>query len=388
MNIIEYVKLNQKNLIEDPLKDTDFAIFAQLAYLNFHKFQQRNQFINIADFNNEEDFKYLAKPALAEKDSLTLIKEINKSSRYKNLQVFGFKTHNNKELKMNFGAMVFKLDNNYIISFRGTDTSFEGWYESLQLSYDNYIPAQQYALSYLNDIIDKIPSDSSIFLTGHSKGGNICQYAFLNTSKQNQDRINCIYNFEGPGNRNNYFENEDFIKLQNKIHKFVTSDSIIGMLLYDFQKHTVIDAKGPTGLIQHTIFTWKVDPSSLVLLQTKSLSKNALAFSIAIDKWLAKYGKENTKYSIDLLFKLLAKAGIKDQKDFEINTMDKITSILNNYSKLEKNVKKSSFDKLSTLFKLFMKYRFMSKDKLIELSKYERFLFDEETNQDKKSITA
>ena len=387
MNIIEYVKTNQQEISKVPLLDTDFAIFAQLAYLNFHKFQEKNEFINIADFIKEEDFKYLAKPALAEKDSLVLIKEINKSSRYKNLQVFGFKTKNDKNLKMNFGAMVFKLDNNYIISFRGTDTSFEGWYESLQLSYDNYIPGQQYALDYLNEIMNKIPINSSIFLTGHSKGGNICQYAFLHTSKQNQDRIKCIYNFEGPGNRNNYFEDEGFKKLQNKIHKYVTSDSIIGMLLYDFQKHIVIDAKGSTGIIQHTIFTWKVDPTSLNFLQTKSLSKNALAFSIAIDKWLAKYNKEDTKYFIDLVFKLLSNAGIKDQKDFEINTMDKITSLLSSYSKLEKHAKKSTIDRLTTLFKLFMKYRFVSKDKLIELSKYERFLFEEE-NEKNKSITA
>lgn len=385
MNIIDYVKINKKTLEENPIKDTDFAIFAQLAYLNFSKFQKRQEYIRIGDFSLEDDFKYLAKTALAEKESLSLIKEMSKSKRFKDVEVFGFETKKDSKVKMNFGAMTFKFGDNYIISFRGTDTTLDGWYESMQLSYDSNIPGQELALDYLYRILDKIPDNSKIFLTGHSKGGNICQYAFLNTSKENQDRISCIYNFEGPGNRNKYFENEEFVSLQDKIHKYVTSDSIIGMLLYDFQKHTVIDAKGTTGIVQHTIFTWKIDTTSLNLLKTNSLSKNALAFSIAIDKWLSKYNKEDTKYFVDLVFKLLDKAGIKDQKDFEVNTIDTLSKLVNEYSKTQKDERKSTINRLNTLFKLFMKYRFMSKEKLIELSKYERFLFEDSTS--KKSVT-
>lgn len=382
MNINNYVKINQKSFQEDELKDTDFAIFAQLSYANFSKYLKKDEYIKLSSFILEDDYNYISSSALANKQTHTLIKAMSKSNRFKDVEIFNYNTKNNQKLKIQFGGMVFKLSNNtYVIAFRGTDTSLNGWYESLMLSYkDSFTPGQEYSFNYLKAALGLIPDDATIYLTGHSKGGNNIQTAFLNLSKEEKERVTALYNFEGPGNRFDFFNDENFKSVEHKINKYVTSDSIIGLLLYDFQKHNVIEASGSNGIIQHTIFTWKIDEKTLKLKQVSSISKNALAFSIAVDKWLKDSTPKQTQELIDELFEFLNKAGIKNQRDLSITNFDKIIALFKQYSSINKENKKLIANQLNNLFKIFLSYRFMSFDKLLEQSKYEKFLVNKSAN--------
>lgn len=376
MNINNYVRLNQKTFLEDELKDTDFAVFAQLSYANFSKYLKKEENVKLSSFVSEDDYNYISSTALANKQTHTLIKSMSKSNRFKDVEVFNYNVKNNQKLKIQFGGMIFKLPNNsYVIAFRGTDTSLNGWYESLMLSYkENVTNGQLYSLNYLKESLNLIPSDADIYLAGHSKGGNNIQYAFLSLTSQEKDRIKQLYNFEGPGNRFDFFNDENFKSVESKIHKYVTSDSIIGLLLYDFQKHNIIEASGTNGIIQHTIFTWKLDENTFKLKQINSISKNALAFSISVDKWLANSTPSQTQKLIDDLFQFLSKAGIKNQRDLSITNLDKLVNLFKQYSSINKKEKRNITNQLSNLFKIFLSYRFMSFAKLLEISKYEKFL--------------
>ena len=114
-----------------------------------------------------------------------------------------------EKVEKQFSAMTFIYKNNIVVAYRGTDHTFVGWKEDLNMSFLKKIPAQIEAKKYLEDIMKKFKGN--VILTGHSKGGNLAVYAGGFVDKKYINRIKSIFNFDGP-NLNNTLS----IKLKEK----------------------------------------------------------------------------------------------------------------------------------------------------------------------------
>lgn len=368
MNIIEYVKQNQKSFKEDSLKETDFAVFSQISYFEFQKFFKKQDVVTFKQFNLLKDKQYLVKKALDSKKGLKLVNELVVSNRFKDIEIFHFKKYTSSSKKIQFAALSFKIDfNTYVICYRGTDISLTGWYESTMLSYKTTIPGQLSAKHYLDELVAIFPSNTRFYLTGHSKGGNLAQYAYLFAKKESQDQVEAIYNFEGPGNLENYPLEDKNASLLSKIKKYITKDSVIGTLLLDNINSVIIDATGINGVIQHAIYEWKIDEKTQLFKRIPSLSKTSLALSASFTSWLKCYSTRKKRQLLNQLFSFLKECGIQTQKDFNLQFISKGRKLL---SKRMKNSKsKEFFAAVSNFIKIFLNYRFMPTSKLLEIYK-------------------
>ena len=77
-----------------------------------------------------------------------------------------------------FSAIKIELtDDTNFIAFRGTDDSLIGWKEDFEISF-RIIAAQEQAVKQLERILKA--DDEDYYLGGHSKGGNLAEYAAIN----------------------------------------------------------------------------------------------------------------------------------------------------------------------------------------------------------------
>lgn len=163
-----------------------------------------------------------------------------------------------------FDACTFLLpDGDVLVIFRGTDDSIIGWKEDLDIYAKKGIPSHQLAVDYLEEVASRF--DGPIIVCGHSKGGNVAQYAALNVKKETRDRIKYLYNNDGPG-----FYNYDFIdtlayrELLPRYRHFIPQSSLVGVLLAHDDDYTVIKSSRLTGPLQHDLSTWQVKGTTMV----------------------------------------------------------------------------------------------------------------------------
>ena len=134
-----------------------------------------------------------------------------KSPRFNNMIVSDYLNHYDKKIEKQFSAVVIHLNDNYMyVSFCGTDKTLIGWKEDFNLSYMENVPAQLDALKYMTNIANKYPN-KKIITGGHSKGGNLAIYSSIMNTKDIQDRIIKIHNFDGPGFSKNILSWELYI---------------------------------------------------------------------------------------------------------------------------------------------------------------------------------
>ena len=65
------------------------------------------------------------------------------------------------------------------VGFRGTDTTLTGWREDFNMAYQAPVEAQALAARYLAAVAADPRLPEALILGGHSKGGNLAEYAAL-----------------------------------------------------------------------------------------------------------------------------------------------------------------------------------------------------------------
>ena len=93
------------------------------------------------------------------------------------------------EAQMQFSATSFILnDESCYIAFRGTDGTIVGWKEDFNMAFTSSSFAERQHC-YISTRFRILPGTSSLFVGGHSKGGNLAVYAAMNTENRTRERI-------------------------------------------------------------------------------------------------------------------------------------------------------------------------------------------------------
>lgn len=128
------------------------------------------------------------------------------SPRFRAVEVGLYLSEFDPAREMQFAAMTFFYRDAFaFVGFRGTDESIVGWKEDFNMAYAMPVPAQDQASRYLATAAPHLPE--RIIVGGHSKGGNLAEYAALHAPADVQNRIVRVYNLDGPGFKEDVREN-------------------------------------------------------------------------------------------------------------------------------------------------------------------------------------
>lgn len=351
--ILDYLKWrNDITFNERKFNNIDALIISRIAYMYLDEVfydgkelpikEVMKRYINTKDIENKT--MWLA--------DINLAKLLLKSKRYENSTISEYINVIDNKKEKQFSALVVKIDENTkIVSFRGTDNTVIGWKEDFNMSFEDKIPAQNSSVKYLNKVMEK--SNEDIITVGHSKGGNLAIYSSIFVKDEYIDRIKEIYNFDGPGFNINVLNNENYIKLKNKIKTFIPEDAIVGIIMNRNEDYKVVKSNADY-IMQHDVYTWELEIDDFKYL--KDISKNSRLLSKSISAWLNKIDIKDRKEFVDLLFQ-----GLTD-KSLDLNNLS------NNFKFIGKIIYRSITepeirDMLSKTFKIvFEAYQLQSKE--------------------------
>ncbi len=190
--------------------------------------------------------------------------EMAHSKRYSEIKVAYAKEVFQESPAIQFNAMTLLLpDGKVVIVFRGTDDTFAGWIEDLDIYTKKGIPSHQLAVDYINEVADKF--DGDIIICGHSKGGNVALYGALYCGEKAKSRLQAIYNNDGPGFHSfDYINSKEYKELLPKYKHYIPNSSLVGVLLAHDDDYTVVKSSRLLGPMQHDIATWQIEGTDFI----------------------------------------------------------------------------------------------------------------------------
>ncbi len=264
------------------------------------------------------------------------------SPRFRDLLIYDHAAAFDEARDLQFAATTYVCPGRFAyVGFRGTDTTLTGWREDFNMAYRAPVEAQVRAARYLAAVAADPRLPETLLVGGHSKGGNLAEYAALTATPEVQGRIARLYNHDGPGFKAGLFAATDYAPLAGRMTKQVPADSMVGILMESFMPVEVVQATG-RGFEQHSVFRWVVegadgesgrgdaerarDAGEVRDAETARNASGALkAFATlpelpertqrraeALDRWLASLGSSEREAMVNALFAALKAAGITD----------------------------------------------------------------------------
>ena len=319
----------------DKVNEVDCLIFASLVYMELEK----AEFVDTAN--------PLSAPTLSQVYSqiknvkcfgamfLPLFKKCAESNRFKDVKMMYYRSIVDVGEETQFAAVTFLLPTGEVmIAFRGTDDSLVGWQEDMNMAV-GVIPAQKYARRYACDIADTI-QEKPLYILGHSKGGNLAVWAAAHLYDIYYDRIQFVYDFDGPGFYGDFVNSEEYKRIISKTTKYVVDASIIGMLLSSSTPQEVIDSVKHNSIMQHLTSTWAVKGTQLCRLRQRS--SRGLNSQAIIEEVIESLTFDERKQLTKMLSAIVQSSNIKRFSDLKsIDTIPKFFEIIKNGSKDEKD---------------------------------------------------
>ncbi|MBR5930405.1 MAG: DUF2974 domain-containing protein [Lachnospiraceae bacterium] len=302
-NIIDYVKWRgDLPFAVSPACELDAALFSQLSYWNMDDIVPTDLAENMTIRDLCESHVLEKLPPYCSESDLILKELLKKSDRFSGVLVSKYVNEIDPEKETQFSAVTFTISRRmHYIVFRGTDNTLTGWKECMNLSFDEEIEGQRKAVAYLQETAQRTRGD--LYVTGHSKGGNLAVYASAFSAETLNDRIRAIYNFDGPGFNDKVIEKDRFQRVRFRTHTFVPQDSLVGMLLTHKEPYQVIYSTASNGMSQHDLYTWECNAKHFVYAD-KLTSSGENTYEI-IREWLDALSFEEKRQFVEVVYDLV-----------------------------------------------------------------------------------
>ena len=347
-NIITYLQENgEKNFAQLPFSEVDSLILSEAAYFDFSASPFCNPYpeISLGGWLKECQTPGIQKGSLTAVSDRALMDQLKQGGRIGDLCPCSHVSESDRQNEIQFSAITFRLaEDIWYIAFRGTDNSVIGWKEDMALYYLPAIPAQQAAVNYAIQIMERLPG--RFYLGGHSKGGNLSVYCATHLPDHLQERLITVYDHDGPGFPQRFYEKEGYQAVGHKIHKTLPRSAVIGLLLENGVGYHVVDSKAD-ALLQHDPFSWEVEGVSFVTLP--EVDDFALHVDLALTQWTEGMEPETIKKVVDLVFDLIFSTGIEAFAEMKSDPVGHIRTILKNLAETEKEEKKMLLSAISGL---------------------------------------
>ncbi|MCR4743436.1 MAG: DUF2974 domain-containing protein [Treponema sp.] len=343
MNLLDYLDWRGDLTFKDaPFNEVDTLIFSHIIYLHFQglisdNFKQTISLGQLAEnLLNAPDFEERIHLGLCINELTDdLFFKCAKTRRFKDIKVCAFRSIYDEEKCEQFAALTFIYGDLAFVTYRGTDDTIIGWKEDFLLSYMDPYPSQSDALIYLNEAIKSIHKKFTVI--GHSKGGNLAVYASTKALPKYQKRIQSVYNLDGPGFLPEFFEKEDFCRIQDKVINIFPEDDYVGGLQFHSKSCQIIKAAS-RGIAQHDPLNWQCLGSKF--LPAQDFTKESKFFSKTINDWnLSMTNEEKCKF-VTALFDLYLASGCKTNYELSKNILPASKKVLKAFNEMDKETKK------------------------------------------------
>lgn len=354
-NIIDYTKEIKDTFENKQFNAADSLLLSQLAYLHFDGIVS-----GLSDISSPvpiQEFAVLKNPNTLchnvrdSKRNRQLLFAFANSPRFCNTKLAFYVNQIDNKAEKQFSAITYLLDDDSAyIAYRGTDATFIGWKEDFNMAFTSPVPSQKEGTAYLNAVADRIPCKLKI--GGHSKGGNIAVYSSLKCRRTVQDRITHIFNHDGPGFKSEFFENDSYIRLKNRIHKTMPQSSIIGMLLQNQEEYSVVKSNR-VWLMQHDPFSWLIEDDDFQYIP--SVTKSALYMNETLNQWVNSLDDQKRELFVNTLFQIIQATNATTFYDLTEDWQKRAIAVLDAIKGIDGETKVFIFETIKALFSLALK---------------------------------
>lgn len=271
-NVMDYIKkYGDISFCDMPFGEADNVALCGMYYMPFDKVVSDSFEDEPVDYKTASDEIFELRGRKHTPVGLVLLKNISeqmvlmsKYKRFQEMKVVAAVRVYEKAPAVQFEAATFLLpDGKIVVLFKGTDDTLTGWKEDFDILTKKGIPSNRLSIEYLEKAAKNF--DGNIIVCGHSKGGFIAQYAALYSSKEVRDRIEVVYNDDGPGFWDySYLESETYSEMLPKYRHFVPQSSFIGMMLAHDNDYEIIKSNQILGPLQHDLNSWQFSGKKLV----------------------------------------------------------------------------------------------------------------------------
>lgn len=271
-NVMDYIKkYGDTSFCDMPFGEADNVALCGMYYMPFDKVVSDSFDDEPVDYKTASDEIFELRGRKHTPVGLVLLKNISeqmvlmsKYKRFQEMKVVAAVRVYEKAPAVQFEAATFLLpDGKIVVLFKGTDDTLTGWKEDFDILTKKGIPSNRLSIEYLEKAAKNF--DGNIIVCGHSKGGFIAQYAALYSSKEVRDRIEVVYNDDGPGFWDySYLESETYAEMLPKYRHFVPQSSFIGMMLAHDNDYEIIKSNQILGPLQHDLNSWQFSGKKLV----------------------------------------------------------------------------------------------------------------------------
>ena len=256
------------------------------------------------------------------------------TERYARVYVTDYVAESGEGEAHQFSAATFHLDTGHlVVAFRGTDDTIVGWKENCCLAFMDEIPAQRMAVEYLNLVANKYP-DRRIYVTGHSKGGNLTLYAALKCDERVGRRILRAYCNDGPGLSRSMIASSRYALMESRFTVLLPQSSYIGILFEKGEKYTVVKSLG-VGPFQHDPFSWVLNGPHFEVMPelSEAAKKNEDQFRRNLDGMTP----AEKRILVEGVFKLLSSTGAKTLSELNDGRLSKLLALAKVYGRVDKD---------------------------------------------------
>ena len=344
-NALDYIKWRgDLSFSASPLNEVDMFVFSQLAMPDYSGIVEAGNRVRIKDVSagyfesHNEDFRNLG---ILQSDSvLPMLKALASVPRYKDLYISNYVSKIHAEKEEQFSALSVENPGEFLcVIFRGTDDTIIGWKEDFNIAAKEYVPAQLDATRYLNDAVRNFEK-GSVYVCGHSKGGNLAIYSTVAADEEVRKRITGTISFDGPGFRDSFFEMEGYKSVKNRLATVYSENAIIGLLMRTAGKTYIVKTKA-FGIQAHDGFNWEIMGPRFVKCSRLSLASQK--FNAVIDETMENMDEAARLALIDELFDALFSTGAKTITELSRTSLKTKTDLILKLTK-EKNL--TSFAKV------------------------------------------
>lgn len=353
-NIVTYMAEEQHTFAESPFNPVDSLVFSTLAYFNY----EAAPGIDLASPNGVllhdvvmlSDWKALTSQCWMEdaKDTTAFLHVLSASRRMRDVRVSFYANERADAVEKQFSAvtLTYPVADGMVgyLAFRGTDGSFSGWKEDFNLCFKEVIPSQCAAAAYLSGVASAL--SCPLMVGGHSKGGNLAEYAALVVDERAFGRLIGVFNHDGPSfldDPSPRIDDERFCRL---LHKTVPESSAFGMILERRGDYRVVQSSA-MSVFQHEPFTWQTEDDDFVYQD--ALNPSAVFFDETLDAWLRSKAPDERERFIDTIYDLFASTEAGTWSEFQEKLLVNTRLMLDARSKLDPETKSFIWQTLGSL---------------------------------------
>ena len=278
-----------------------------------------------------------------------LLRRAASSARFRDMRVNAFEEITDDAREEQFAAVCFEIgDGTVFCAFRGTDDTLVGWKEDLNLGFLEAIPSQTQAVSYLERVARQYEG-FRLRVGGHSKGGNLSIYSAVFASEAVQERIERVYNYDGPGFRSNLEETEGHRRIAPRILTIMPQSSVVGMIL-EHEKNADVVHSTAIGIGQHDGFSWEVRGTSFTRMD--GFSREGKRTEETLESWTESLSIPQRRAFVNAFYEVLTGTGARTLSDLNEDALKSAAGMLKTYRELDEETRRA----LSGALSLLMRY--------------------------------